>query len=356
MTASEANQPQLSIIVPVLNEAAAIADFLAMLQRQDGLFFEVIFADGGSDDEGRELVRRRAQKCFATRWIEAPRGRAVQMNRGRAAARGRFLLFLHVDSRLPDSHALATAVEQLAAAAEGMIAGHFRLLFGDAPPDLREKLLYWEIKARLDRPGCTHGDQGMLMAAAVFDALGGFPEDWPLFEDTRLAERLRQRGRWLLLDAEIETSARRFAREGLRQRQLLNALLMNFRALGMIEFLTATGPIYRQQAETGELRLAPFLRRFQSMIAERPVHKRLRLWYRTGRYVRGNAWQLLLARRVRSGRWILETSPAEIERQLRWFDRCFNLLTDNPVGHALAGLLTWIWFQLQLRRECGTDA
>ena len=34
-------------------------------------------------------------------WLEAPRGRARQMNAGAAAAHGRWLIFLHADTRLP---------------------------------------------------------------------------------------------------------------------------------------------------------------------------------------------------------------------------------------------------------------
>ena len=53
--------------------------------------------DGGSEDATAELARP-----LADRVLEAPRGRARQMNAGAAAARGEVLLFLHADTMLPD--------------------------------------------------------------------------------------------------------------------------------------------------------------------------------------------------------------------------------------------------------------
>jgi hypothetical protein len=66
--------------------------------------------------------------------------------------------------------------------------------------------------------------------------LGGFDETLELLEDNRFAEAVRKEGGWLLLPAEIVTSARRFETEGLAERQTLNALLMNFAAIGWDAF------------------------------------------------------------------------------------------------------------------------
>ena len=89
--------PRLSIIIPTLNEAEGIANLLTSLSslRQRG--HEVIVADGGSHDGTAELARPLADLV-----IEAPRGRAVQMNAGAAQAKAEVLLFLHADTRLPE--------------------------------------------------------------------------------------------------------------------------------------------------------------------------------------------------------------------------------------------------------------
>jgi glycosyltransferase involved in cell wall biosynthesis len=88
--------PTLSIIMPVLDEAATIADALAALEPCRARGAEIIVVDGGSRDGTVEAARR-----FADRVMTAPRGRGSQMNAGAAAAQGGVLLFLHADTRLP---------------------------------------------------------------------------------------------------------------------------------------------------------------------------------------------------------------------------------------------------------------
>ena len=88
---------RLSIVIPVLDEAAGIADTLAALApfRQRGV--EVIVVDGGSRDDTVARARPLADQI-----LTAPRGRAAQMNAGAATASSDVLLFLHADTVLPD--------------------------------------------------------------------------------------------------------------------------------------------------------------------------------------------------------------------------------------------------------------
>ena len=88
---------RLSIILPVLNEAALIAPMLQDLRRRFG-GAELIVVDGGSTDQTADRARALADRCLGS----AP-GRAVQMNAGAAVARGEILVFLHADTRLPDA-------------------------------------------------------------------------------------------------------------------------------------------------------------------------------------------------------------------------------------------------------------
>src|SRR5688572_5633789 len=87
---------KLSIIMPVLDEEAGIAEALATLApfRERGA--EVVVIDGGSRDRTKEVARPLADAVIA-----APRGRGAQMNAGAAAATGDVFLFLHADTRLP---------------------------------------------------------------------------------------------------------------------------------------------------------------------------------------------------------------------------------------------------------------
>ena len=90
--------PPLSLIIPVLNEAATITTTLHGLAPLRRRGTEVIVVDGGSRDGTPELARPHCQEV-----IEASGGRARQMNRGAEAACGEILLFLHADTHLPDS-------------------------------------------------------------------------------------------------------------------------------------------------------------------------------------------------------------------------------------------------------------
>jgi rSAM/selenodomain-associated transferase 2 len=345
---------ELSVIVPILNEAETLPALFAMLSRQEQVAFELILADGGSTDGTAALAEERAAASpFAIRIVRSEKGRGRQLNAGtRAAVAGTFL-FLHADSAFPDALALRRGLDTLAAAlarrGDGRAAGRFALRF-DVPPDRYGfGYYYYECKARLGRPEGIHGDQGFLLPRTFFGSLGGFDETLELLEDNRFAEAVRREGAWLLLPAEIVTSARRFEAEGLYERQLLNALIMNFAAIGWDDFFRAASGIYRQQDLTGRLRLIPYFRAVRDLLRLCPVRRRFKLWYRTGCYVRPNAWQLVFAfdahRNFRRG------LPAGEGRTplLDWFDRWYGPLTDHPPGRLATAGLVWLWFHLTLQ-------
>ncbi len=345
---------ELSIVVPVLNEAGQLEGLLETLARQERVGFELILSDGGSRDGTVERAGELATgfpRPF--RIVRGEAGRGRQQNRGAAVARGELLLFLHVDSRFADRLALRRAVDALrrerSLHAGRPVAGHFRLRFTDAADDLLAALTYWEIKARLHRFGCNHGDQGFLVSHADFARLGPF-DDIPLFEDTRMAERAKTKGHLLLLPVEIQTSARRFAAEGLRQRQTLNALMLACFQVGLEAFFRQARGLYRLQNGAGRLCLSPFFAGLNRVLAEMPLGRRWQIWWRAAGFVRTQAWQLLLARRVRQGRWTPETPVAAIESALARFDRAYHLLTANPVGNFLALVLLRFWLRREHRR------
>ena len=91
---------RLSVIVPLLNEAARLPALVASLQglRQRGA--ELLLADGGSSDGSPALLQAELPERIDA-WVEAPRGRARQMNAAAAQASGDWLLFLHADTELP---------------------------------------------------------------------------------------------------------------------------------------------------------------------------------------------------------------------------------------------------------------
>ncbi len=211
--------PSISVIIPVLNEAAGLAATVRAVRAQGPA--EILVVDGGSSDGTA------AAAWEADRFLQAPRGRAFQMNAGARQAAGDLLLFLHGDCLL-DPDALETARQWLTR--PGVAAGCFTLR-------VRAKcLLYRWIEAcasaRVRLSGISYGDQGLFVRRTDFFRLGGFP---PLLflEDVFFGRRLRGHGRVVLARPRIWVSPRRWQRAGLVRQTLRNWSLTALAAAGV---------------------------------------------------------------------------------------------------------------------------
>ena len=340
--------PHLTVVVPVLDEAEQLPALLRSLATQQGLRFEVVLADGGSKDGSPAAAARDAAALgLDLHIVAAPRGRARQLNAGAAAAQAPELLFVHADSGFSDPGSLVRGLEHLggerSSRGHHRVAGHFGLRFTRTSPRPSRAYYFYEAKARLNRPDCVRGDQGCLLSAQYFRELGGFDETHPYMEDSRFAQKIGRTGVWVNLPGTLYTSARRFEVEGLRQRQTLNAVLCNFDHLGLHGYFAAAAGAYRQQGDTGQLQLAPFYRLAHRMIAADGVGSMLRYWYRTGRYIAGNAWQLAFALDCRANQrdgW----SPGQGPRLwLGRYRRWGRWLVGSAAGGAVTALLTAGW-------------
>jgi len=198
----------VSVIIPTLNEEGCLAEALAVLKRQQAQ--EIIVADGGGTDGTRWAA------AGADRFLDAPRGRAAQMNAGAADASGEVLLFLHADCLLEDS-SLADAERLLRR--PGVAAGCFRMRVR------AEGTLYRLIDAcataRVRLTGLVYGDQGLFVRRDVFERLGGFPP-LRLMEDVFISRTLCRLGRMVVAPRRIFVSPRRWQRSGLARQTLRN--------------------------------------------------------------------------------------------------------------------------------------
>ena len=88
---------RLTIIVPVLDEAAIIAATLQALAPLRARGAEVIVVDGGSSDGTPALARPLADRVIIGRC-----DRGAAMNAGAAVGTGDAFVFLHADTILPD--------------------------------------------------------------------------------------------------------------------------------------------------------------------------------------------------------------------------------------------------------------
>ena len=210
----------ISIIIPTLNEAAAIVRTVSPLEGVENL--EVIVVDGGSVDETAELARSRGAKV-----IQSDPGKAVQMNTGAKAAAGDILVFLHADTLLPDhfSHQIVSALNQT-----GVAAGAFRLSINSTRAGIRIIERMANLRSRLLQ--LPYGDQALFMRRVLLEEIGGFPE-LPIMEDFILIRRLKRKGKIVIVPAAVLTSPRRWLHMGVFKTWLINQLIIIAYYLGI---------------------------------------------------------------------------------------------------------------------------
>ncbi len=209
----------VSVIIPTLNEESCLGETLAALRPQRPR--EIIVADGGSTDDTRWAAAR------ADLFLDAPRGRAAQMNAGAARAQGDVLLFLHADC-VPESGALEEAERLLRR--PGVAAGCFRMRVRAEGPLYR--LIDACAATRVRLTGLAYGDQGLFVYRHLFQRVGGFPS-LRLMEDVVLSRALARRGRIVVASRRLMVSPRRWQRSGLVRQTLCNWALTGLAASGV---------------------------------------------------------------------------------------------------------------------------
>ena len=201
---------RLSVVMPVLNEAAGIHAALQALAPLVARGAQVLVVDGGSADE--TLACAQAGGVHA---LNAPRGRALQMNAGAQQATGEVLLFLHADTVLPPD---ADTLIRQALAAGPQVWGRFDVRIAGRPWLLHVIAAFMNLRSRWT--GIATGDQAMFMTRTAFDAVGGFPAQ-PLMEDIEMSRLLLKLSRPACLRARVATSGRRWERGGIWRTVLL---------------------------------------------------------------------------------------------------------------------------------------
>ena len=204
---------KISIIIPVLNEAAIIENTLRQLRLSSEE--DVIVVDGGSRDQTVPLAQAQEAKVVC-----AASGRAHQMNQGAAVATGEILLFLHADTRLPPNY--ATLVRD-AFAFPQTVAGAFQLKIDGKGRSLR--FVETMVNGRSRFLNLPYGDQAIFLKADLFREMGGFTL-LPIMEDFEFVRRLQRRGRITILPAAVLTSGRRWQKLGVFKTTIINQLII----------------------------------------------------------------------------------------------------------------------------------
>ena len=196
----------LTIIMPVLNEAAGMAAALAALAPFINNGAQVIVVDGGSTDA--TVAMALASQSPAITVVHAASGRALQMNAGAAHANGKVLLFLHADTVLPLN---ADALIRQALANGVHVWGRFDVHIEGKSAWLPVISTFMNARSRLT--GIATGDQALFMTQAAFVALKGYAAQ-PLMEDIDMSRRLLKLSSPACLHQEVVTSGRRWDTRG----------------------------------------------------------------------------------------------------------------------------------------------
>lgn len=218
----------MAIIVPLLNELAALPGVLKGLNRLGAE--QLIFVDGGSKDGSYEWLQKHVTtqnggnaERIVLRVKDA--GRARQMNAGAARATADILLFLHADTQMPDN-----ALEDIRQARWG----RFDVAFSDnrSPYSRTLAVVEYMINLRSRLSGVATGDQAIFVQRALFEQVGGFAAI-PIMEDVALSKKLKRVVPPYCAKLRVQTSARRWKQHGIWRTILLMWALRLAYALGV---------------------------------------------------------------------------------------------------------------------------
>src|SRR4051812_36059700 len=204
---------ELSIVIPVLNDTEPLGRMLTTI-RPDPRVDIVVVNGGGPEDRLDEICRRPDLQL-----LTSAAGRGHQMNVGASAAAGRWIVFLHADTRLPPGW-----FDEIrrASADPGVVGGSFRFRLDSTAWQAR--LIERAVERRVRWLDLAYGDQALFVRRDVFDAMGGYRE-WPLMEDIEFVRRLRRAGKLYHSAQPVLTSARRWERDGWWRRSANNVML-----------------------------------------------------------------------------------------------------------------------------------
>lgn len=205
--AGDGSFPNVSVVIPALNEGVLLPGLLDALAAQTVPPLEVVVADAGSEDDTVSFARRAGA-------LVVPGGLpAVGRNAGAAASTGDLVLFLDADVR-PGFQFLERAVGEFLE--RGLDAATAPLVPLDRDVDVR---LAYALIARalrsVERVRPHAVGACILVSRTLHDRLGGFDETLALTEDHDYVQRAARAGRFgVLRSVQIPTSMRRLRHLG----------------------------------------------------------------------------------------------------------------------------------------------
>jgi succinoglycan biosynthesis protein ExoA len=203
--------PDVSVLVPVLNEEAHIRETVAAMlaQQLDGRTHELVFADGRSEDRTKAVLEQMAREDERIVVVDNPaRTTAAGLNAALAVARGRYVARMDAHAYFPPRY-LAAGIERLERGDDVVwVAGPVvpRANGGLSPSvalALGSRLgVGGSGKWRMNDPDARAQqefelDTGVFAGVwrrATVDGLGGWDAGWPVNQDSELAARVHAEG------------------------------------------------------------------------------------------------------------------------------------------------------------------
>lgn len=205
---------KISIIIPVLNEAASIGKLVCYLREHgSNSVSEVLVCDGGSNDNTVQLAAAAGASVVHC----AVQSRAAQMNAGACVAQGDVLYFVHADTLPPESF----AADIQAALEKGYNMGCYRYRF-DSPRFLLKINAFFN---RFHWLWCQGGDKTFFIRKEVFEQLGGYDERYVVMEEYDFLRRAMPQFRLRIIPKYALVSARKYEVNGWLRVQWANAVV-----------------------------------------------------------------------------------------------------------------------------------
>ena len=207
----------VTILIPVLDEAKALPVLIETLTRLDPRPEEILLVDGGSADETVALANEAGWRV-----IEAPRGRALQINRGVKAARGELVCVLHADTIPPAD--MVRVIEKTLADPSIALASFTPIIRGPEKVRWGTTLHNWAktwYAPLVTRPHLfvrgvrlLFGDHAMFFRKSDFLRVGGCTPGDAVMEEADLCVKLARLGKVRMVQERVYTSDRRIAAWG----------------------------------------------------------------------------------------------------------------------------------------------
>lgn len=210
------NNPQISVIVPALNEELYIADCLKSLRAQKFKYsFEIIVVDNGSHDRTIEISKQFADRVIS----ESQRGISGTLNTGCREARGEILAFTDADCRVPEYW--LSRLFEIFESDKNIVAAGGDYYFYDKkfiPRVIFNKIVVpfvsFSFRLIFFRKYPSLPNSNIAIRRDIYEKAGGYNPNIPWGQENELCSRISKFGKIFFdTNLKVSTSFRRYSRE-----------------------------------------------------------------------------------------------------------------------------------------------